>query len=106
MGLTSATFVRALPAQEWYSTENGNRLFRNGAILAVALALHLLAALALGRSSPTRGAARSRAAAITTMWLLGAEPAPSNAIAPNPAVQAARPKSRSVAAPRHETLPP
>jgi len=106
MGLASTTFVRSLPAQDWYSTDNRGRLFRNGAILGIALALHLLAALALGRTSPTRGAFVTAAPTITTMWLLGAEPAPSNDVGPKPAVQPARPKSKSAATPKRETLAP
>jgi len=104
MGLNSTTLVRSLPAQHWYSTDSRGRLFRNGAILAIALALHLLAALALGRTSATRGAAVTAAPTITTLWLLGTEPAPRSDVAPKPIASPARPKSKSAAVPKQAAL--
>ena len=98
------TLVRSLPAQDWYSTDSRGRLFRNSAILAIALALHLLAAMALGRTSATRGAAVTAAPTITTLWLLGTEPAPRSDVAPKPIAPPARPKSKSAAVPKQAAL--
>jgi len=91
--VTSAALARALPAHDWYTTDRRGRLQRNCVILAIALALHLLAALAL-TSVRGRGPGPRVGPVITTMWLIGAEQAV-RAAAPAQATQPASPRAKS-----------
>ena len=90
--MTSAALARALPAHDWYTTDRRGRLQRNCVILAIALALHLLAALAL-TSVRGRGPGPRVGPVITTMWLIGAEQAV-RAAAPAQATQPASPRAK------------